>query len=575
MFKRYRFIFALMVCLCVFAYDTVSISDLRGKSFAWANEIAITEANFPDENFRTALLLATGQEATATDATITNAENIRTLTLTDGTITATMSEGESPFSTPAYDDKKTALQTAIEAITNISGITNFTELSVLNVSGCTALISLDVSGCTALTRFTVPDTISSINAEVCTSMTILDVSGYTNLKSLTVPETLTVLHASGCTGLTELQKLSECSDLTLLDVSGCTGLTSIDISALENLKTFVYSSNTKVTGSSLKIYAKQLILDGSINMTFYVEIDDATLNDSSITKTATFKIGNAGTFSGTLNKDIYMEADSKKYYAFIGAVTSVQMADPITVEIHVGDKTIRFDGYTVKDYLDTLTAEDSTYSEATKTLANALKDYGHYAQVTLSETNPNYNANDHTAMDANNNSLGTNVDDDLSAYAFKNETGSEEIGYILELDSNIVLHVILPSGSYVNDNASATENDTSLIILSSDRVYEMTDVTVWTDRVLRGESYEDLVYVSFSNIAAQELPDTFTIPVVISGTVSTIEVSPLSYVKDVLDFTEHPYLNEEKLAHWKQSLVALYNYYKATVAYRAELDTED
>lgn len=549
----------------------MSISDdLRGKSFAWADEIAITEANFPDENFRTALLLATGKEATATDGTITNAENIRTLKLADGTITATVSDGESPFSTPADDDKKTALQTAIEAITNISGIKNFTGLTWLNASGCTALISLDVSGCTALMRFTVPDTISSINAEVCTSMTTLDVSGYTNLKSLTVPETLTLLHASGCTGLTELQKLSECSDLTLLDVSGCTGLTSIDISELENLKTFAYSSNTKVTGSSPKIYAKQLILDGSINMTFYVEIDDATLNDSSMTKSAAFKIGNADTFSGTFSSDIYMEADSKKYYAFIGAVTSVQMADPITVEIHVGDKTIKFDGYTVKDYLDTLTAEDSTYSEATKTLANALKDYGHYAQVTLSETNPNYPNYNHTAMDANNNSLGTNVDDDLSAYAFKNETGSEEIYYILELDSNIVLHVILPPGSYVNDNASATENDTSLIILSSDRVYEMTDVTVWTD-----ELADNRVVVSFSNIAAQELPDTFTIPAVISGTVSTIEVSPLSYVKLVLDITEDPVYTEEVLNHWKQSVVALYNYYKATVAYRAELDAAD
>lgn len=445
MFKRCKFIFALMVCLCVFAYDTVSISDdLRGKSFAWAAEIAITEENFSDENFRKALLLATGKEATATDGTITNAEKIITLTLADGTITATVSEGESPFSTPADEDKKTALQNAIAAIMNISGINNFTALTQLNVSGCTQLTAIEV-------------------------------------------QTLT--------------------NLTTLNASGCASLKVIDVTTLSKLTSLAYHCNTIITGDFPKVYAKQLILDGSINMTFYVEIDDTTLNDTSKTKSAAFTIGSAKTFSGTFSKDVYMDADSKKYYAFIGAVTSVQMADSITAEIKVGDKTVTFAGYTVKDYLDTLTEEGSTYSEATQTLANALKDYGHYAQVTLNETNTNYAAGNHKAMDANNDSLGTTVTDDLSGYAFTNGTGST-ISYTLDLDSNTVLHVILPAGSYVHNDAAKTEHDTSLITVDSERTYEMTAVKAWTN-----EDDKNNVYVSFSDISAHELADAFTIPV--------------------------------------------------------------
>ena len=165
-------------------------------------------------------------------------------------------------------------------------------------------------------------------------------------------------------------------------------------------------------GDTLTVYAKQLILDGSLNMAFYVALDESDLNNS--TEETTFSINSVAVEAGdwTFNKDEcltgnitsgkFEEADNgnTKLYPFLVELTSVQMNDPITGTIKVGDKTGTVDSCTVQQYLNALTdATKDTYNANAAPLANALKDYGHYAQITLSETNSTaYTAANHVAM---------------------------------------------------------------------------------------------------------------------------------------------------------------------------------
>ncbi len=111
-----------------------------------------------------------------------------------------------------------------------------------------------------------------------------------------------------------------------------------------------------------KVYAKQLILDGSLNMAFYVALDNP---DASTTGT-TFSINGVVTNNWTFNKNECLTgyikdgkftegnapsgetgAAAVTLYAFLVELTSVQMNDPIIGTIKVGDKTGTVDSCTV------------------------------------------------------------------------------------------------------------------------------------------------------------------------------------------------------------------------------------
>ena len=55
MYRRCRFIVALMLCLCVFAYDTSGMFGNYGGGEAWAEDVILNTTNF-DEQFLTALI---------------------------------------------------------------------------------------------------------------------------------------------------------------------------------------------------------------------------------------------------------------------------------------------------------------------------------------------------------------------------------------------------------------------------------------------------------------------------------------------------------------------------------------
>lgn len=356
---------------------------------------------------------------------------------------------------------------------------------------------------------------------------------------------------------------------------------------------------------AFKVYAKQLILDGSLNMAFFVPISDDDLSNTNVTKSARFTIGSEAEKDGTFRNDVYLTGyindDSKfvvaetddipkgkthtKIYAFVGSLTSVQMADNISATITVGNKTANVDSYTVKDYLNALTTGE--YSDNVKALANALKDYGHFAQITLSETNTEaYTKANHTPMPNSADKVTTDesytqsatynaiydTDTKTKAASYTSNkrfdfssgdlTGynNEAIGFTLDLDSETNLII-----TNLSDDVTI-----GTIIVSSD--LDDLDPSTATITGLTVKNNE----LAITDIAAHELGYQYSIPVTVSGKTYTIKVSPMSYIHYVTwrtseELNKAMKLNDEnKAVHLQNAVIALYNYYKAERTYRSD-----
>lgn len=217
-------------------------------------------------------------------------------------------------------------------------------------------------------------------------------------------------------------------------------------------------------------------------------------------------------------------------------------------------------------------------------LVKAISDYGYYAQQTLGGSHtPMTKASDIgiTATDGK--------DDTYASHAISIKKSGESVEatnsgvtYTLDLDSNTVLHVYLPAGSYVANTTTATEDTASLITKASGSTYETSNIKI--DRTTDTTKVD----IQFKDISAHELADKFTIPVIIpittgnttTKTAYTIQISAMSYVNSVMSKTyselntaaelgEIDTTNHPKATKLKQAVTALYNYYKATVDYRA------
>ena len=174
---------------------------------------------------------------------------------------------------------------------------DYSRLTSLDVSGCTALTSLsctsnqltslDVSGCTALTKLDCSDNpLTSIDLSNCKSLkeftwdkkelTSLDVSGCTALTELNCYENqLTSLNVSGCTSLTKLNCYG--NQLTSLDVSDCTSLTTLNCNH-NQLTSLNVSGCTTLT--TLSCYGNPLT---SINLSNCTLLKKFTWNEGKLT----------------------------------------------------------------------------------------------------------------------------------------------------------------------------------------------------------------------------------------------------------------------------------------------------
>ena len=467
--------------------------------------------------------------------------------------------------------------TSYYLVRSLEGIEYFTALTSLTISD-SYISSLDVSGVTSLQKIdytdnnrrlqsltlgTLPNlkTLHCINGEM---LTALDVSGCTALTSLQCQgNSLTALDVSKNTALTYL----DCSEnqLNELDISNnpelqtlmCkyNNITVLDISnnpylllAVGTLKLQYDSGVTIIDGTSTAVpefKTHSLLLSGQIGVNFYMllpEISDVDYTNSYVD----FNI--AGDSS---NPPQYFDAEfmnkKRTYYGFRCYIKSVQMADKINAVFHYGSNQTVTHEYSAKKYLDDSLAADISNEE--RALIEAIKDYGHYAQLYLSRINGWSLGTAHQAIDCENEYSASEIEkfrQAVDGYAIvrdiPQDSGIKRVGFSLNLDADTTINLY---------------------------IYPEDDYTSTVSAYIPGSTINDAIYqpdrkrykVEIKNIPAHQLADTFVVKV--SGKKGfEVKVSAFSYVYDALN-------DANAQADEINTVAALYRYYVTTMAYRA------
>ena len=322
------------------------------------------------------------------------------------------------------------------------------------------------------------------------------------------------------------------------------------IELFTNLKELDISGNTLDKDQSNKFVFSgySLVLSGKIGLDFYVKIADGVdSSDAYVVFTV-----NGKTESETPLAEGVKQTDGT--YRFTCYINSVQMADDITAEIHYGENCTTAK-YTVSKYLDGLNALiDSKYAEVSadlKTLANAIKDYGHYVQPILAQTNSWDLGTDHKIMPYSN----AKISSDISTVK---ETLHE--GYSMDRPATMEGF----SGLQV-DLELDTDTAINLYFTKADGVDESLPVyaTVDSGESFSAEKQSDGTYlVSITGIPAHELGTQHTVTINVDGKEKfDVKVSALTYADLVLQSGSQP----TKL---QEAVIALYKYYTATAQYR-------
>ena len=217
-------------------------------------DVAISEANFPDPNFR-AYLSAHWDDDKNGVLTSDELKQVNRIDIDGGSLPGpdkiTSLEGIRFFPNLTKLDCRKSLLTSLD-LTGCSNLTDldcdYNKLTSLDLTDCpnltrlscenNLLTALDLSACTGLSSLDCDtNQLTSLDLTGCTGLsslycdnnklTSLDLTGCTNLTSLfCYNNQLTSLDLTGCTNLSGLD--CDTNQLTSLDLTGCTGLTELD-----------------------------------------------------------------------------------------------------------------------------------------------------------------------------------------------------------------------------------------------------------------------------------------------------------------------------------------------------------
>ena len=369
-------------------------------------------------------------------------------------------------------------------------------------------------------------------------------SEISSAKSL-APNYLEISDLSGIEKFTALEELDISGNkLKAVNITQNTALTLANIS-------FDYGVNFLSGNSSNKLIfvGKSLVLSGKIGLDFYVKVsDDVTLSDAYVDFTVNGKTGSRIGFTDDIKQ-------TNGTYRFTCYINSIQMADEVTAVIHYGESSTTTK-YTVSKYLDELVAIiDSDYSADTvsadlKTLANAIKDYGHYVQPILAETNGWTLGTDHKIMSCADTNISSDIDTvktDLHTNFAMNRSNPMEgfsgLQIDLELDTDTAINLYFTKAEGVDKSSAvyAYVGGESVSVSQSDDVY----------------------IVSIPSVSAHLLGTQHTVTVNAEGLgKSDVKLSALTYADLVLQSSE---INDTRL---QEAVIALYKYYSATKKYR-------
>ncbi|MBQ3447807.1 MAG: hypothetical protein IJG37_09225, partial [Synergistaceae bacterium] len=406
------------------------------------------------------------------------------------------------------------------AALDVSGFTALTDLTCSN----NQLATLNVSGCTAIETLHCSDN----------QLAALDVSGFTALYGLYCSNNqLATLNVKGCAAL----KIMYCGDnkLATLDVSDC-----------PKLDYFSHDYTLIVVTEPPEFKTQSLLLSGQIGLNFYMSLPAISGVDYSDSNCyMAFDVNGDSKSNVPQPYDPEFMNQKKTYYGFRCYINSIQMADPVTATFHYGGGMTVTKTYSAKSYIDTVLGM-AGFSDEVRALMSAIKDYGHYMQVFLSQSRGWTIGVDHEEMPC----ASLYTDSDISEAASEaakykadydvSGSGIKKLTYSLVLDSETALNIYLtPSESYTGNVAAYLDGGrANLAVKQSDGRYR----------------------VQISGISAHLLGNTYTLTVN-AGSSFTVKISALSYVNAVLGSGA---FGDDA----KKGVTSLYRYYKATMSYR-------
>ena len=297
------------------------------------------------------------------------------------------------------------------------------------------------------------------------------------------------------------------------------------------------SGNTGGTGTEKEFgfSAHSLTLNGDIGVNFYLELDEAILNDSDAVmemevagiKKAMIKVSDS-VKNGSIEVED-SEGNSHQCYKFTCNVYAKQMTDNIVATLKTSSGTWK-EVYSIQSYMEK--AQDSS-NEKLKNLMNAMAVYGGYAQMLLG-----YNTNN---LAGGSLSDVSNVTKDMLAEYEYTEDGKEEnlsiygSSLLLKEQTTLRMYYQLAEGN-ISD-------------------YKFTIDGKEVQPIQSGDS--NVYYIELNNIIA---PDLEKAHIFTAGNITVSNYSALSYVNKALD-------SEKSSENNKKTAAALYLYWKAAEAY--------
>ena len=344
----------------------------------------------------------------------------------------------------------------------------------------------------------------------------------------------------------------KCSNLTVKTQGSDVGATQVD----EQSYTFEMpeadvSVTAEFTETAPEFKSHTLLLSGQIGVNFYADLSMLT-DEEKQAVTMDFTV-NGKKKTANFDPD-FTNPGGNGYYGFTCYINSVQMADKITAELHYtqnGEAKTVSKTYSAKQYINAVLEKEDSYSSNTLALVKAIANYGHYVQPFLAEHNNWRLGMDHDEMAK----VGSYSDEDISNTktavadnAFSWSAGKsqiEKVTYSLNLESETAIR----------------------IYLTVKEGYEGPVTAKIGEEDVPCEKRSDGRYrIEIGGISAHKLGDTYNITVSAGGD-GTISVSPLSYVRAVLNSDSNdPIFGTERA---KYAVVSIYNYYKAAINYKA------
>ncbi|MBR2812877.1 MAG: choice-of-anchor J domain-containing protein, partial [Solobacterium sp.] len=290
-------------------------------------------------------------------------------------------------------------------------------------------------------------------------------------------------------------------------------------------------------------YATSLLLSGQIGVVFYYDLPQTdVLAYDSVDFTVTMPNSKTETSSWAFSD----ARENDGLYGFVCYVNSIQMADDITAVLNYtenGEEKTLTVVSSVKEYIENSEKLEEGELTNAQILTHAVADFGHYAQVYLSDARGWTIGTDYADMDIFytkdfNAEVVRIAVDDLMPVIEKGENELASISYSLGLDSSTTLYIYANTPSDYTGSISATCDG---VELEAEKV---------------GKSFR----FAIPDIKASHLADMYDVIIKSDNERAAVSLAALSYVGSVIDAQLGDKAND--------AVSAFYYYYAASLPYR-------